>query len=90
MLNMTIREESLINGPAHEWKKILLQWLNIKFKVIAWRVSVHKLVGLLKDSGITFNQNESFISQIILQWLEVFAVEVKNDLELEMNMLIRV
>ena len=90
MLNTTIPEESQINGPAYEWKKILLDWLNYKFKVIAWRVSVHKLVGLLKDSGITFNQNESFISQIILQWLEVFAVEVKNDLELEMNMLIRV
>ena len=89
MLNTTIQDESQINGPAYEWKKILLQWLNLKFKVIAWRVSVNKLVGLLKDSGITFSQNESFISQIISQWLEVFVVEVKNDLEIEMNMLIR-
>lgn len=89
MLNTTVQEESLINGPAHEWKKILLQWLKLKFKVIAWRVSVHKLVGLLKDSGITFNQNESLISQVILQWLEIFKEEVKGELELEMNMLIR-
>ena len=89
MLNTTIPEESKINGPPTEWKKILLQWLNLKFKVIAWRVSVHKLVGLLRDSGITFNQNESQIAQIVLQWLEVFAREVKNDLKVEMNMLIR-
>lgn len=89
MLNTTIPEESKIDGPAYEWKKILLQWLNLKFKVIAWRVSVHKLVGLLRDSGITFNQNESQISPIILRWLEVFTEEVKNDLEIEMNMLIR-
>ena len=89
MLNTTIPDESKINGPAYEWKKILLQWLNLKFKVIAWRVSVHKLVGLLRDYGITFSQNESQISQIILQWLKVFVVEVRNELEVEMNMLIR-
>ena len=63
MLNTAIPEESQINGPAYEWKKVLLQWLNLKFKVIAWRVSVHKLVELLKDSGITFSQDESFISE---------------------------
>jgi hypothetical protein len=90
MLSITIIGESQINGPAYEWKKILLQWLNFKFKVIAWRVSVRKLVGLLKDSGITFNQNdESLISPIILQWLEIFKTEVESGLELEMNMLIR-
>ncbi|QUW21465.1 hypothetical protein JSQ81_16945 [Sporosarcina sp. Marseille-Q4063] len=90
MLSTTITGESQINGPAYEWKKILLQWLNLKFKVIAWRVSVRKLVGLLNDSGITFNQNEqSLISPIILQWLEIFKTEVKSGLELEMNMLIR-
>ena len=89
MLNTSVLDESQINGPAYEWKKILLQWLNLKFKVIAWRVSVHKLVGLLKDSGITFNQNESLITPIILQWLEVFTVEVKSKLEIETHMLIR-
>jgi hypothetical protein len=90
MLSTPIMGESQINGPAYEWKKILLQWLNFKFKVIAWRVSVRKLVGLLKDSGITFNQNdESLISPIILQWLEIFKTEVESGLELEMNMLIR-
>ncbi|WP_172370080.1 hypothetical protein [Sporosarcina jiandibaonis] len=90
MLNATIVGESQINGPACEWKKILLRWLNLKFKVIAWRVSVKKLVGLLKDSGITFNQSdESLISPIILQWLEIFKTEVESGLELEMNMLIR-
>lgn len=90
MLSATIMGESQINGPAYEWKKILLQWLNFKFKVIAWRVSVRKLVGLLKDSGITFNQNdESLISPIILQWLEIFKAEVESGLKLEMNMLIR-
>ena len=90
MLNATIIGESQINGPAYEWKRILLKWLNFKFKVITWRVSVHKLVGLLKDSGITFHQNdESLIPPIILQWLEIFKTEVENGLELEMNMLIR-
>ena len=90
LLNATIIGESQINGPAYEWKRILLKWLNFKFKVIAWRVSVHKLVGLLKDSGITFQQNdESLIYPIILQWLEIFKTEVENELELEMNMLIR-
>ena len=90
LLNATIIGESQINGPAYEWKGILLKWLNFKFKVIAWRVSVNKLVGLLKDSGITFHQNdESLISPIILQWLEIFKTEVENGLELEMNMLIR-
>ena len=89
MLNTTVLDESQINGPAYEWKEILLQWLNLNFKVITWRVSVHKLVGLLNESGITFNQNESLISQIILQWLEVFKIELKNDLEIEMHMLIR-
>jgi hypothetical protein len=89
-LSTPIMGESQINGPAYEWKKILLQWLNFKFKVIAWRVSVRKLVGLLKDSGITFNQNdESLITPIILQWLEIFKTEVESGLELEMNMLIR-
>ncbi|WP_210469844.1 hypothetical protein [Sporosarcina sp. 6E9] len=90
MLSTPIMGESQINGPANEWKKILLQWLNFKFKVIAWRVSVRKLVGLLKDSGITFNQNdESLISPIIMQWLEIFKTEVESGLKLEMNMLIR-
>ena len=89
LLNTKIIGESGINGLAFEWKEILLKWLNLKFKVIAWRVSVSKLVGLLRDSGFTFNQDDTKISQVILQWLEIFKAEVESGLELEVNMLIR-
>ncbi|SUI99469.1 Uncharacterised protein [Sporosarcina pasteurii] len=88
MLTVFIQNEEYINGPASEWKRTILSWMNERFKEITWRVSVGDLIATLKEEGFTFNVNESLISPLIIKWLATFKEAVRKDLNLKVNMII--
>lgn len=88
MLSVHLHNEASINGPASEWKNVLLTWIIQKFKQITWRVSIQVLKDELKKSGIRLNEDDSQVSLLIIQWLEAFRDTVKEDLKLQMNMMI--
>lgn len=84
-----IAGELYIDGDSKNWRKVVLEWINENQSGDTLTVSLKKIIGYMKNRGISLNQSDSIVKYPIKDFLEFYVktlkVELKEKIELRIQ-----
>lgn len=89
LLSQPIKGELYIDGDKRAWRIIILKWINENQSGDSLVVSLEKVIGHMKSSGISFNQNDKLVKYPIKDFLEFYGKTVKAELKKKIELTIQ-
>ncbi|WP_157076724.1 hypothetical protein [Sutcliffiella cohnii] len=90
LLSQPIKGELYIDGDKRAWRIIILKWINENQSSDSLVVSLDKVIGHMKSSGISFNQkNDKLVKYPIKEFLEFYRKTIKAELKKKIELTIQ-
>lgn len=84
-----IKGELYIDGDKKSWRIVILKWIRKNQSDDSLVVSLQNIIGHMKSTGITFNQNDKFVKYPIKEFLEFYEKTIKSELKKKINLTIQ-
>ncbi|XKH50487.1 hypothetical protein LG275_12935 [Chryseomicrobium palamuruense] len=81
LLSQPITGELYIGGDTQYWRKVILKWINENQSGDTLVVSLQKIIGYMKSSGVSFTQNDKLVKYPIKDFLEFYQKTIKVELK---------
>ncbi|ASK62295.1 hypothetical protein CFK37_09050 [Virgibacillus phasianinus] len=86
LLSHPIKGELYIDGETRAWRKAILKWIDENQSGETMVVSLEKLIGHMKSSGVSFNQNDNLAKYPVKVFLEFYVKTIKAELKKRINL----
>ena len=77
LLSQPITGEPYIDGDTMSWRNVILKWINENQSGDSLVVSLQKIIGHMKNTGVSFNQNDKLVKYPIKSFLEYYQKTLK-------------
>ncbi|GGM38519.1 hypothetical protein GCM10011351_25750 [Paraliobacillus quinghaiensis] len=89
LLSQLIKGELYIDGDSRNWRRVLLKWIKKNQTDGTLVVSLQNIIDYMKNSGISFNQNDSIVKYPIKDFFELYVRISKSELKRKIELSIQ-
>jgi hypothetical protein len=87
LLIQPISGETYINGDKVYWRKVILKWINENQTGEVLYVSFQSLINYMRNTGVSFNQQEKLIQYPIKNFLQYYEKISKTEFKKKVQLI---